>query len=206
MYKRFLPHIQPEDTAIFITYRLAFSLPQAYYMKEAIKKIKLRMQKEIIRNPKNRRAVTVKYKYRLFLFEDMFYHQIDNSPQWLVEENIAEVVEQSLLWGNRKRYDLFSYCIMPNHVHVLLRPLKIEETNKYFSLKDIMNNHKRFTAREANKILNRNGDFWFREFYDHYIRNEKEYRNVLRYIYYNPVKAGLVQEPEDWKFNKIMEL
>jgi len=87
-----------------------------------------------------------------------------------------------------------------------MRPMKIENENKFYELKDIMYSHKRFTARDANKILNRKGDFWYREFYDHYIRNENEFRNVLRYIYHNPVKAGLVSKPEDWRFNKIMEL
>ncbi|MBC8416248.1 MAG: transposase [Candidatus Cloacimonetes bacterium] len=206
MYKRFLPHIQPENAIIFITYRLAFSLPQAFYLKESIRKIKSRMQKEIHKNFKKRKEITAKYEYKLFLVEDLFYPKISNSPQWLMEKSIVEIVEESLLWGHQKRYELFSYCIMPNHIHILIRPMKIENENKFYELKDIMYSHKRFTAREANKILNRKGDFWYREFYDHYIRNEKEFRNVLRYIYHNPVKAGLVSEPEDWRFNKIMEL
>jgi REP element-mobilizing transposase RayT len=83
--------------------------------------------------------------------------------------------------------------------------MKIKNGEKFYSLKDIMYSHKRYTAHKANKILERNGNFWYREFYDHYIRNEKEFRNVLRYIYYNPVKAKLVSEPEDWEFNKIIE-
>ena len=164
------------------------------------------MQKEIHKNSKIRKEITAKYEYKLFLIEDLFYPEIVNSPKWLKEKNIAEIVEESLLWGHKKRYELFSYCIMPNHIHILMRPMKIENENKFYELKDIMYSHKRFTARDANKILNRKGDFWYREFYDHYIRNENEFRNVLRYIYHNPVKAGLVSEPEDWRFNKIMEL
>lgn len=206
MYKRFLPHIQPKNAVIFITYRLAFSLSQAFYKKESIGKIKYRMQKEIHKNSKKRKEITTKYEYKLFLVEDQFYSEVNNSPHWLKERRIAEIVEESLLWGHLNRYELFSYCIMPNHVHILMRPLNIEGKEKFYSLKDIMYSHKRFTAREANKVLNRKGDFWYREFYDHYIRNENEFRNVLRYIYHNPVKAGLVSEPEDWRFNKIMDL
>ena len=205
MYKRFLPHIQPDDAIIFITYRLAFSLPQAFYKKESIKKIKLRMQKEIHKNHQRRNEITSKYEFKLFLIEDHYYPEINKSPQWLRERKIAEIVEESLLWGHLKRYELFSYCIMSNHVHVLIRPMKIKNGEKFYSLKDIMYSHKRYTAHKANKILERSGNFWYREFYDHYIRNEKEFRNVLRYIYYNPVKAKLVSEPEDWEFNKIIE-
>ncbi|HHE38524.1 MAG TPA: hypothetical protein ENL20_08120, partial [Candidatus Cloacimonetes bacterium] len=109
MYKRFLPHIQPENAVIFITYRLAFSLPQAFYKKESIRKIKSRMQKEIHKNSKIRKEITAKYEYKLFLIEDLFYPEIVNSPKWLKEKNIAEIVEESLLWGHKKRYELFSY-------------------------------------------------------------------------------------------------
>ncbi|MDO9578742.1 MAG: hypothetical protein Q7J16_12735 [Candidatus Cloacimonadales bacterium] len=68
-----------------------------------------------------------------------------------------------------------------------------------------MYDHKHFTAREANKILQLKGHFWQDEHYDHYIRNEKEFFRIMNYIYMNPVKANLVNEPEEWKHTYINE-
>ena len=64
-----------------------------------------------------------------------------------------------------------------------------------------MQSIKRFSARQANKILNRTGSFWQAESYDHVVRDENEYYRVVKYISNNPVKAGLIEKCEDWKFN-----
>ena len=86
---------------------------------------------------------------------------------------------------------------MPNHVHLL------------FSLKDdkqdmfrIMQCHKSFTAKEANRVLNLAGQFWEHESYDHVVR-EGEFENIVSYILNNPVKATFVKEWEEWKWNYL---
>ena len=58
---------------------------------------------------------------------------------------------------------------------------------------------KSYTANECNKILDRNGQFWQHESYDHYIRNNKELNFYVDYVLKNPVKAGLVRNPELWE-------
>ncbi len=80
---------------------------------------------------------------------------------------------------------------MANHVHLLLTPnLPVH--------KAIMN-IKSASARVANSILQRTGEhFWQDESYDHWVRNDRERNSIVRYIHNNPVKAGLVDEPEDW--------
>ena len=60
---------------------------------------------------------------------------------------------------------------------------------------------KRYTARQANIILNREGNFWQHESYDHIVRNETELSNIIRYILMNPVKAGLVSDWREWQWN-----
>jgi len=64
-----------------------------------------------------------------------------------------------------------------------------------------MHSLKSFTSHEANKILGRHGHFWFKEYFDRYIRNGEHFRAVVRYIEENPVKARLCEKPEDWKFS-----
>ena len=57
------------------------------------------------------------------------------------------------------------------------------------------------TARECNKVLNRSGKFWQQESYDHVVRDNKELKRIVKYLLNNPVKAGLCERWEDWKWN-----
>jgi putative transposase len=114
---------------------------------------------------------------------------------YLAQEPIARIVVESLdrgvLLGH---YDLGPYSILPNHFHALLLP-KILPSRLMQSLKGT-------TARQANLILGRTGErFWQAESYDHWVRNTDEWRRISAYIEENPVKAGLVQCAEDYRFS-----
>jgi REP element-mobilizing transposase RayT len=63
-----------------------------------------------------------------------------------------------------------------------------------------MHSLKRYTARQANQLLGREGAFWQHENYDHVVRDEEEWQRIITYILNNPVKAGLVQNWEDWEW------
>jgi hypothetical protein len=58
-----------------------------------------------------------------------------------------------------------------------------------------------FHSHEANRMLNRQGQFWQEEYHDRYIRDEQHLECSVRYIEMNPVKAGLCRSPEDWPFS-----
>jgi len=64
-----------------------------------------------------------------------------------------------------------------------------------------MKSLKGYTAREANKVLNRTGAFWEEESYDHEIKDGEEFGRVVRYVLNNPVKAGLVNHWSEWPWN-----
>ena len=114
---------------------------------------------------------------------------------WLKDPTIANLVQDSLLKYDGERYKLFGWCVMPNHEHSLI---KRSETCE---LEDIMQAHKSYTAHEANKLLNRKGQFWMVEYYDRMIRNQDHFNNAIRYIENNPVKARLCSQPADWPFS-----
>jgi REP element-mobilizing transposase RayT len=58
------------------------------------------------------------------------------------------------------------------------------------------------TAIRANRVLAKTGEaFWQREYFDHWIRSEKELASVVAYVEANPVLAGLVSCPEDWTWS-----
>ena len=91
----------------------------------------------------------------------------------------------SLLHFNDERYQLASFAIMPNHVHVLFRPFEDH------ALASTLKSWKGFTAREINKNLGTTGTLWQDEYWDRLIRNEQHYFTVAEYIRQNPVKAKL---------------
>jgi REP element-mobilizing transposase RayT len=125
-------------------------------------------------------------------------HINHNGPYWLGEPPIAELVMHSLHFCATQYFQLWAFCIMSNHVHVLLKHnLDAQPMSK------ILQSHKGFTGQAANKLLGRTGKFWQRETYDHVVRNPKEFDRIVRYILNNPVKAKLVKRWEDWPYSYV---
>ncbi len=113
----------------------------------------------------------------------------------LRDPHIGGIVENALLHFDGERYRLLAWCVMPNHVHVLI------ETMEGFPMPDIVKSWKSFTARQANAFLQRDGAFWRRDFFDRFIRDDAHFVRAAEYIEANPVKAGLVSEPCEWPFS-----
>lgn len=68
------------------------------------------------------------------------------------------------------------------------------------ALPKILQSIKKFSARKSNDVLQKKGnEFWQEESYDHIVRDEREFENTIRYILYNPVKAGLCKEWREWQ-------
>jgi putative DNA methylase len=116
-------------------------------------------------------------------------------PRYLQNPAIATLVAEAIQRGDTPlgHYKLHAYAVMPNHVHLLVTP-KIAPSRLLQSLKG-------FTAREANKLLMRSGPFWQHESYDHYARNAEQFHRIKAYIEQNPVKAGLCNQPEQYKWS-----
>jgi|GEM_PF-279174 len=125
------------------------------------------------------------------------YEDAGHGECWLKSPEIAQLVQDALLHSDNQRYRLLTWCIMPNHVHVL-----IEGWDRW-PLADIVQSWKSFTAKEANRLLNRTGIFWFREYHDRFIRDETHFANAVEYIHQNPVRAGLANSPQEWPHSRI---
>lgn len=65
----------------------------------------------------------------------------------------------------------------------------------------ILQDLKRYTSGKCNKVLNHSGPFWQHESYDHVVRDNKELIHIVNYVLNNPVKAGLCETKEDWKWS-----
>lgn len=109
---------------------------------------------------------------------------------------IASLTVEAFFHGAEtlRLYELHAYVVMANHVHLLITPL--------VDLAKITHSLKRFTAREANRILALTGKpFWQDESYDRLVRDCGEFERIRRYIEYNPVRAGLVTLPEEYPWS-----
>jgi len=172
-YRRRLPHWQPEGVPIFLTWRLHGSLPRGISMPDSLST-----------------------EGERFLAIDRAMDRPSSGPTWLKDPRIASCFVDTLFIAEKKwgLSELFAWVVMSNHVHVLLKPHK--------ALREVTRAVKKTSAREANIILDRGGiPFWQDESYDHWVRDEKEFNRIVRYIESNPVRAGLVDSVELWPWS-----
>ena len=183
-HRGYLPHLNRSNGIYFVTFRLAGTLP-----KSQVDKFKIEIHEEN-NYPMKEKQLTRKLSQRIDNYLDQSHGMCHlKNPQ------IASLVANAIQYFDEDRYRLFAWCVMPNHVHVLIKP------NRGFELSSIMQSWKSYSAKEANKVLNSQGRFWQREYYDHLVRNEDEFGRIARYVWGNPIKAGLV----NWKWVWIDE-
>jgi len=108
----------------------------------------------------------------------------------LKDPRIAEATATALRFWHGKKYRLVAWCIMPNHVHVVLHLLPGQK------LAEVVKSWKIHSARAANRLLGRSGAVWEREYYDRLLRREGELDRAVQYVLNNPGKAGL----KNWKW------
>ena len=198
-YHRRLPHMQPPGATLFITSRLAGSIP-LNVLHELLEE-RERIERELARMTKLERAKRADIAERKFFGKwDNALEALSNGPFWLRNDEIAKLVAESFHHLDNLRYRLDAFCIMPNHTHLVCTPLE-QSDGVFFSVSKIMHSLKRHTGQRANQTLNRTGDFWEHENYDHFARDEKEFQRIVNYVLNNPVKAGLVSKLEDWKWS-----
>ncbi|MFM9905600.1 MAG: REP-associated tyrosine transposase [Pyrinomonadaceae bacterium] len=172
----YLPHFDGGEILQFVTFRLADSMPQ-----DVLEKLRREVADE---------NGEIRFRKNVERYLDSGYGSC-----FLKRQDIAKLVRDGLFFHAGKKYELIAWVIMPNHVHILIRPLPDVE------LDAIMHSIKSYMAHEANKILGRSGQFWQPESFDRYIRNQKHFLSVIRYIENNPVKARLCLRPEDWPYS-----
>jgi REP element-mobilizing transposase RayT len=198
----YLPHVKREGARYFVTFRLADSLPREvllqYQSEHAERLHRFHAQAEAAKKAVSAppAADTLEEIERDYFRKFEAYLDCGQGECWLRRPDLADVVASALRFFADERYRLDAWAVMPNHVHAVLWPMPNQ------TLSAIVQSWKRFTAREANKILQRTGDtFWQRESYDHWIRDDAEHARCCRYVTNNPVRARLCAAPEDWKWS-----
>lgn len=200
-YRRNLPHFQPQSAMFFITFRLFGSIPRSK-LEQLKTSNQLADNNNLLKNSKH-------YIDHL----DSFLEKGPNGPYYLSNPAIAKIVYDSIHFLNGRNFKLVCFCIMSNHVHIIIYKL---QKPLHIILKEL----KSYTGKEANKIL-RNlaaasspnnlslkhshnfkfAKFWQAESFDRVVRNREDLSHKIEYVLNNPVNAGLVKHWRDWKWS-----
>jgi REP element-mobilizing transposase RayT len=178
-----LPHWEKESGTYFLTFRLSDSLPRVVLDRIEFEKRNMVMTASQVGrdlSPDERRRMSVLSSARIERYLDS-----GAGACHLRKPEIATLVRNALFHFEEQRYRLFAWCIMPNHVHVVAR---------FFpgnSLSAVLHSWKSYTAKRAKDLLEIDGRFWQREYYDHLLDTEAEFERAVAYVVANPQKAGL---------------
>ena len=185
-----LPHWEAEAGTYFITFRLADSLPQS-----VLKQISSERESIVQTARQLNRSLSLDERKKIQRLSSRVTEQyLDQGAGacHLSNPAVAVLAAQALRYFDQKRYCLFAWSVMPNHVHVVAR-IFVD-----YTLASVVHSWKSFTAKKANDLLGCEGAFWQREYYDHLIRNQTEFQRAIQYVADNPAKAGLKNWPWVW--------
>ena len=199
-YKRFLPHKQEENSIISVTWRQNLTIPQSVLDL-------LQEQSDIwhqTHSPQEDKRYLHEQQFELFDTELAKYNHPDYQ---LSDPEIAFIIKGTLHFYDNKKYRLHSYRIMNNNIQAIIQPIPGNE-GIIPRLQDIVRGIKTYTAKKINEKRGKSGSVWGKNFYDSLIRDDDHYYNVLNYILNNPVKAGIVDKWQDYKYvywNSILD-
>jgi REP element-mobilizing transposase RayT len=95
--------------------------------------------------------------------------------------------------------DLEIAVVMPDHVHLIFWP-KRNKSGLSYSIPEIMKSIKGASAHKVNTLLKRKGQLWQTESFDHVLRKDESLQEKIDYIRLHPLRRGLVDRPEDYKW------
>jgi putative transposase len=175
LHRRRLPHVQESRVPVFLTWCLHGAMPSNRVFEK--------------------QSMT---SGQAFAVLDRLMDEGRTGPVYLRQPEIAEMVVEAIHHGAEilAHYELHSFVVMPNHVHVLITPL--------VPLPKLLRSVKGITAKRANSMLGRSGEpFWQDESYDHMVRSQREFERICSYIHNNPVRAGLVPDLAEYRWSSF---
>lgn len=181
-YRRYLPHWRQDGATYFVTFRLHDALPVE--KQKQLREIKQDWEQE---NPAPHTDDQLKELHHLLGIKSEKWLDAGFGSCLLRVPFHRNYLESVLTFFNKNRFDLSSWVIMPNHVHLLVRPL----VAKHWSLEKILQSWKRRSARDINRVRGKEGQVWLDESYDSIVRDAQHLWRCLQYIGQNPAKAKL---------------
>lgn len=144
-----------------------------------------------------------KYEYRRKLPHyqpdfKAFFITFSTHRRWTLPESVRQLVIDTCLAGNGKKFRLYATVVMPDHVHMVLAPKY--DANGAVSIAEIMQAIKGASAHKINRALGRRGKVWEEESFDRALRREESIGDKIEYILGNPVGAGLAANPLEYRW------
>ena len=179
----YLPHLDAPGEIQALTFRLRDAVPE-----EVID----RWRRELAHEPSSARER--KLRIQIARYEDA-----GHGTCLLRRDAHAEAVQGALFHGDGTRYRLLEWCVMPNHVHVLIQPAE------GMPLGHIVRTWKTYTAKMINTAEGTSGSIGAEDYYDRYIRDPDHLENTRLYVRKNPVNAALCSAPEAWRWSSAFQ-
>jgi REP element-mobilizing transposase RayT len=183
----YLPHWEVEGATYSMTYRLHDSLP--LHVLERLREEREALTRQLtggLREPTAIERFDIEEAFALRLDDEL---HVERGECHLRYPQLADRLVENLQHFNGNRYDLFAWCVMPNHVHLVFRPFAGETLDR------ILHSWKSYTSHVASGIVGTT-TLWAREYYDRMIRDERHFCSSVAYVRNNPAKAGLM----GWKW------
>jgi putative transposase len=158
VYQRHLPHWRQDGATYFVTYRLADSLPKAKL--DELKSLKAEWERQ---HSAPRTAQESRPTQANAVMEERLRQVQERIERWLDQGmgscvlqhgSLAALVTSSMHHFNDERFELDCYVVMPNHVHVLVRPM----IPQVYPLEEILGSWKKYSSRRINSALHTTGD------------------------------------------------
>jgi carbamoylphosphate synthase large subunit/REP element-mobilizing transposase RayT len=178
--RRHLPHCEQPGATYFVTFRLADAIASdvlAQWREERTEWLKFHPQPWDWKSARE-------YMRR---FEEQRERWLDqgHGSCLLRDRRVQQSIVENLLHFDRHRYVLDAFVVMPNHLHVIVKPLHGN------SLSDILHSWKSFTGNRINDLMDRKGPVWMEESFDTIVRDWKHLTACREYIALNPQRANL---------------
>lgn len=190
IYKHCRPHWSQSGTVVFITFRTQDSIPREVLERwDREKQEWLRLREyggahwaDIVSTLTEQEQQDFQKQFQRTREEFLDTCQGDCV---LRRPELSQIVADSLIHFDGKRYRMGDFIIMPNHVHLLAVFASAE------SLREQVDSRLHFTAVKINQALGQHGKFWQQEPFDHLVRSPEQYEYLRKYIANNPIKANL---------------
>ena len=145
------------------------------------------------------------FDYERFIFS-LKYYQKDRKVSFSTylksfksPNSIVPKIQNLYNDSNGNILNIIAYCIMPTHIHLILKQLK--ENKITIFMNNILNSYSRY----FNLKIKRKGPLWEGRFKNVLVESDEQLLHLTRYIHLNPVTAYLVEKPELWKHSSYQE-
>jgi len=199
-HRRFLPHHQETGQIISLTLRLEGTLP--HHIIALIQEMKSVMADKGDQLTDSLQLQLYEHYHQLLAMYDDQLGKHKPAGIDLSKPDFARVVTTAFHFYADSLYQLYAYCVMPNHIHLLIRPLP-QKSGQYAKTSDIVRRIKGYTGFKLNELNNSTTTVWHPDYFDRFVRNAKDLYNLVQYILNNPHKAGLVTEQNAWPYSYL---